>query len=225
VIRAALAGVVGITAVLGCVPAMADVQSCDDFGGTVDAGRTCHAQTGGPGYLIGLSFPVDYPDLQPLLGYLARERDQFVDYAHSFPPRDRPGPYQLVVRSTAYRSGSADDGTQSVVLFVGQDVGVHPVASVKTFNYDLARHRPITFDTLFKPGAIDVIAPAVRRELASTAVGLPPMRGGLDPATYQNFAITDDAVTFYFDQDQLFGQNEGPLHAAVPRAELAAVVA
>nr|WP_255525561.1 DUF3298 domain-containing protein [Mycolicibacterium sp. BK634] len=91
---------------------------------------------------------------------------------------------------------------------------------MKAFNYDLAKHAPITYDTFFKPGAFDVIAPSVRRDLASSTQMLPP-RGGLDPAAYQNFAITDDEVIFFFDQDQMFGQNEGPLQAAVPRADLA----
>ncbi|WP_179471542.1 esterase [Mycolicibacterium vinylchloridicum] len=205
-----------LAGVIGCGPAAADPQSCTDFGGTVDADQICHSHTTTASYAITLSFPVDYPDGQALMAYLTQRRDQLVDYADKFPLGDRPVPYQLAVSAKEYRS----TGTQSVVLRVGEDVGVHPVSSMKAFNYDVRRQAPITFDTFFKPGAFDVIAAAVRRDLASSTQMLPP-RGGLDPAAYRNFAITDDAVIFFFDQDQLFGQNEGPLEAAVTRTELA----
>ncbi|MBB3753100.1 hypothetical protein FHT44_005619 [Mycolicibacterium sp. BK634] len=214
--RAVFLGVVALAGVIGCGPAAADPASCADFGGTVDAEQICHSHSATASYAINLSFPVDYPDAQALTAYLTQRRDQFVDYAQKFPLGDRPAPYQLAVSAKEYHSA----GTQSVVLRVGEDVGVHPVSSMKAFNYDLAKHAPITYDTFFKPGAFDVIAPSVRRDLASSTQMLPP-RGGLDPAAYQNFAITDDEVIFFFDQDQMFGQNEGPLQAAVPRADLA----
>ena len=211
-------GAVALAGVVGCGPAAADPLSCADFGGTVDADQVCHSRTDTAGYTIAVSYPVDYPDVQAVTAYLTQQRDQLVDYAQKFPPRDRPAPYQLAVSAKEYRSGSPATGTQSVVLRVGRDVGAHPMTSVKAFNYDLGKQAPITFDTVFKPGAVDVIYSAVRREL-SPGAGTAP-RGGRDAATYQNFAITDDAVIFFFDQDQLFGQNEGPLQATVPRADL-----
>jgi hypothetical protein len=214
--RAVLLGAVALAGVIGCGPAAADPLLCAEFGGTVESGQICHSHTATASYTINLSFPVDYPDEQALTAYLAQRRDQLVDYADRFPLGDRPGPYQLAVSAEDYRSA----GTRSVVLRVGEDVGVHPVSTMKAFSYDLAKQAPITYDTYFKPGAFDVIAPAVRRDLASSTQMLPP-RGGLDPAAYRNFAITDEDVIFFFDQDQLFGQNEGPLQASVPRAELA----
>lgn len=213
---AVFVGAVVLAGVIGGAPAVAAPPSCADFGGAIDAGQICQVHTTAADYTITMSFPVDYPDVQALTAYLAQQRDQLVDYAAKFPLGDRPGPYQLAVSANEYHSAS----TQSVVLRVGQDVGVHPFTSVKAFNYDLVQRAPITFDTLFKPGVFDVIAPAVRRDLASSTQMLPP-RGGLDPADYRNFAITDQAIVFFFDQDQMFGQNEGPLQASVPRAELA----
>ena len=218
-------GVLAAVAVLGSPPAGAAPQ-CGDFGATLDTGQTCQLHTDGTGYTVDIRFPADYPDSAPLLSYLATQRTQFLDYVASFPQVDRSMPYVLSISGTAYRSGTPDTGTESVVLRVGQDVGAHPVSSVKTFSYDLGAQRPITFDTLFKPGSqpLDIIYPVVRRQFEQT-MGSQPVRGGLDPETYQNFAITDDAVVFYFDQDQLFGQNEGPLQVSVPRADLAAVLA
>ncbi|TPG33563.1 esterase [Mycolicibacterium hodleri] len=216
---ATLVGAVALAGLIGCGPAAADPQSCADFGGTVGADRICHSHSETAVYTIDMNYPVDYPDVQAVTAYLTQQRDQFLDYTERFPPRDRPAPYGLALSAKEYRSGSPATGTQSVVLRIGRDVGVHPVTSVKAFNYGLGKQAPITFDTAFKPGAVDVIYSAVRRELSPGAETAP--HGGLDPATYQNFAITDDAVIFFFDQGQLFGQNEGPLHASVPRAELA----
>jgi hypothetical protein len=218
VLRAAIVGAVALAAVIGCGAAAADPQSCADFGGTIGTDQICHSHIDTASYSIGVSYPIDYPDAQAVAAYLTGQRDQFVDYAGRFPPRDRPAPYQLAVSAKEYRSGSPATGTQSVVLRVGQDVGAHPITSVKAFNYDLGKQAPITFDTAFKPGAVDVIYSAVRRELSPRAGTAP--RGGQDAATYQSFALTDDAVIFFFDQDQLFGQNEGPLQATVPRTDL-----
>ncbi|WP_059017311.1 esterase [Mycobacterium sp. M26] len=218
-------GAIVAAAMIGCPPAAA-APACGDFGATPDTGQTCQLHTDGTGYTVDIRFPADYPDSAPLLSYLATQRTQFLDYVASFPPVDRPMPYELSITSTVYRSGTPDAGTESVVVRVGQDVGAHPVSSVRTFSYDLGAQRPITFDTLFTPGSqpLDIIYPLVRRQFEQT-MGGQPVRGGLDPETYQNFAITDDAVVFYFDQDQLFGQNEGPLQVSVPRADLAAVLA
>ena len=73
----------------------------------------------------------------------------------------------------------------------------------KSFTFDYDKNRPVTFANLFAPGPnpIDSIYPVVAEDLART-----PERNfrlsptvGRDPAHYQNFAITDDAVIFFFD--------------------------
>jgi len=43
--------------------------------------------------------------------------------------------------------------------------------------------------------------------------------------SYQHFAITDDAVIFFFAQDQVIPDNNGPHRLSVPRTELAALLA
>ena len=62
-----------------------------------------------------------------------------------------------------------------------------------------------------------MLNPIVRRELdAPTA--------DLDETKYQNFAITDDAVIFFFGQDQVVLDNAGSKEVTVPRAELASLL-
>ena len=47
----------------------------------------------------------------------------------------------------------------------------------------------------------------------------------LTTKTYQAFAITDDAVVFFFGQNQVITDNNGPHKITVPRSELAPLLA
>ena len=53
---------------------------------------------------------------------------------------------------------------------------------------------------------------------------IPPTEG-LDPTKYQNFAITNDAIDFYFSQGEMFAESAGPVEAKVPRALVAPLLA
>ena len=75
----------------------------------------------------------------------------------------------------------------------------------KRQTYNTATRRPVSFDTVFRPGSVAQLLPLVQQDL-STQFGQPVTidpATGLDPANYQNFALTDDAVIFYFDRAQL----------------------
>jgi hypothetical protein len=48
---------------------------------------------------------------------------------------------------------------------------------------------------------------------------------GLDPQNYQNFAITDDSVIFFFGQGELLPEAAGASQANVPRSAVAALLA
>jgi hypothetical protein len=223
--------IVGQAAVTACVllgwsgTGAAGAQSaCADLGGTVDPAQICHVHTVTASYTLDFGFPVDYPDQQPLTDYLTQQRDQFVDYAQKYPPSDRPVPYALKATATDYRSGTPATGTQSLVFNIENDTGAvneaEPVTSYKSFNYDLGKGAPITFDTLFKPGTTPL---DVQRELQKRGpVVLPPF-DAFGVNAYQNFTITNDAVIFYFYHDIL--HEEGPQHVSVPRTELASLLA
>lgn len=114
-----------------------------------------------------------------------------------------------------------------MVLDIGSDTGVHPVTTYKALNYDLSKNAPITFDTLFKPGAepLEVLNPIVQRELDKrSATGLLSLND-LGVTAYQKFAITDDTVIFFSNQDGLLPHENGPLEVEVPRTELATLLA
>jgi hypothetical protein len=183
--------------------------------------------TATPTYTLDFTFPNDYPDQPALTAYLKQARDGFVNVSQM--PGSYNLPYQLDAKGAGYHSGTPTGGTQSVVFTVWQNVGgAHPQTFYQAFNWDLTKRAPITFGTLFKPGTkpLDVIYPEVNRYLKGQGMVDPiPATQGLDPANYQNFALTDDAVIFFFSQGELVSEAAGPVQAPVPRALVAALLA
>lgn len=206
-----------------CGPIAAADSACANLGGALQDGQTCVVHTVTPTYTVNMSFPADYPD-QALTDFLGQNRDGFVNVAQTSAqtsgPRDVP--YQMDVTSEQYHSGQPPGGTRSVVLKVFEDLGgPRPSSFYKSFNYDMAGQKAITFDTLFAPNTkpLDSIFPIVQREVGKqTGLGaaISPA-SGLDAAHYQNFAITDDELIFYFAAGELLPSLAGPSQVHVPR--------
>jgi hypothetical protein len=209
----------GAAAVLPGRP-VAAADPCTGMGGTVEAGQMCHVQASNTTYMVDMTFPIDYPDQQALTDYLTQNRDGFVNVAATSGPRETP--YQMEVTSEQQHSGQPPHGTRSVVLKVFEDLGgPRPSTSYKSFNYDLDRREPITFDTLFAPGSkpLNAIYPLVQRDVSrQNGLGGAILPGaGLDPSHYQNFAITDTDLIFYFAPGELLPPVAGATVASVPR--------
>jgi hypothetical protein len=220
---AALAGAAMIAGVT-VLPTASAQSACDALGGKVDADQICQVHSATPTYTIDMSFPLDYPDQQAMADFLTQDRDGFLDWIAKFGGQSRNRQYMHDVSAKTYRSS----GTQSLVLDIDDDTGLshedHPGTSYRAFNYDLNKHAPITFDTLFRPGTnpLAVLNPIVQRELGKHSYT--PVQD-LDATTYRNFAITDDAVLFFFGEDEAVADNNGPHQVSVPRSELAALLA
>jgi Protein of unknown function (DUF3298) len=225
---AAILVAAGVLACSAGISTAAAQSACADLNGTVGPDGVCSVHTSNSTYTLDITFPNDYPDQQALTAYLTQARDGFVNVSEM--PGSYNLPYELDAKGTGYRSGSPTGGTQSVVFTMWQNVGgVHPQTWYNSFNWDLGKKAPITFDTLFKPGTkpLDVIYPAVEQYIQKQQGlidGIPP-NVGLDPSKYQNFALTDDAVIFFFGQGELFAESAGPVEASVPRATLAPLLA
>lgn len=228
VVGVLVAGVLigGVTA-----PSAAAQSTCADLGGTVDADQACQVHTANATYTLDYTYSTTYPDQEAVVGYLSQTRDGFINVSDM--PGSRDQPYVLDARGTSYSSAIAPGlppRTQSLVLEVFQDVGgAQPETWYKAFNYDLVKRAPITFDTLFKPGSrpLDVIFPIVQRELETQSgiVHSISQSAGADPTHYQNFAITDDSVIFFFDRGALVADSAGALQASVPRSAVASLLA
>jgi hypothetical protein len=202
--------------------------ACADLGGSLNGEQSCMVHAATPQYTLDFSFPAGYPDEQAVSAYLTQTRDGFVNVSQM--PGSAGLPYVLDAKGTAYHSGLAPNGTQSLVFEVYQNVGgAHPQTWFQAFNYNLATRVPLTFDTLFRPGTrpLDVIYPVVQRDLAQQTgadVAI-PVGDGLDPSKYKNFAITDDSVIFFFGQGELLAEAAGATQATVPRESLASMLA
>ena len=196
---------------------------CASLGGDVQDEQTCHVHASTSTYTLDMTFPIDYPD-QALTDYLSQNRDGFVNVAQTSSQTSgtRDVPYQMEVTSEQYHSGQPPGGTRSVVVKVFEDLGgPRPSTSYKGFNYDLGAQKAITFDTLFAPNSkpLDSIYPIVQREIGSqTGLGAAILPGsGLDASHYQNFAITDDELIFYFAPGELLPSLAGASQVHVPR--------
>ncbi|MGD1173420.1 esterase [Mycobacterium seoulense] len=218
--RYLIAAVVLASAALWGWPAAAAPPSCAGLGGTIEDGQMCRVRATGPTYTLNMAFPADYPDEQALIDYITQNRDGFVNVAQSSGSRDQP--YQLEATTEQRGSGQPPHNTRSVVLKFFQDFGgTHPSIWYKAFNYNLGTKQPITFDNLFAPGTtpLDAIFPIVQRDLArQTPLGAAILPStGHDPTHYQNFAITDDQLIFYFAPGEMLPAFAGPVQAEVPR--------
>lgn len=218
---AVLATAVALT---GPAVARADVQLCNPA--SVDANQMCHFDASGPLSDISMAFPANYPDEQAMIGYLAKVDDDFGTARG--PLNTLKSPTALKVTGTRYSSGPQATGTQSVVTEIYQNLGAaHPLVWYKSFNYNLANQQPIAFDSLFQPGTqpLQAILPIVQKALADryrATVSIPPATG-LQPANYQSFAITNDAIVFFFDQNALQPAMEAT-QVSVPRSAIASMI-
>lgn len=210
------------------LPVATAQTACVDLQGVVDADGMCRVQVHNEMYTIDMSFPHDYPDVQPVVAYLTQARDGFINVAQDPDTYNRP--YELDAQGVGYRSGPPTGGTRSVVFTVWQHVGgLRPQTYYQAFNWNVGENAPITFDTLFRPGTrpLDVIYTEINRYLQTQQgiVDPVPESAGLDPANYQNFALTDDSLTFFFSQGELLADSAGPVQATVPRAAVAPLLA
>ena len=173
-----------------------------------------------------MSFPVDYPDQDAVADVLGKQRDGFIELVEEPPVRDVPK--ALDIKSQTFRSGTPESGTESLVFEEYSNFGgAHPVTNYDALNYDLGKKAPITFDTLFKPGAdaVAVLDPLVQDELKKALPGAPIPDNPVGAEMYKNFALTDDAVLFFISQGQWTISAAGPQTVSIPRTELASILA
>jgi hypothetical protein len=210
-IRMALVTVVGavLIGLTACGPAAAD--------------STYHEHNETVRYTIDITYPLDYPDRKTVSKFVSADRAQFLDWVGEVGSAMPSRRYSYAVEAKTY--SSARPTTTSLVLRIDNDTGAaheaHPATAFKSFTFDLAAQAPITFDTLFPSDAevIDVLEPLVR-----TSYHAPDLE--LLASDCQNFALTDDAVIFFFGEGQLIpADNTGPREISVPRSELAPLTA
>ena len=204
------------------IAAAAPSNYCADLKG-VDDGQTCQIRQSDPAYQVSIGFPTTYPDLKPVADYIASTRDGFVNVAKSSTPGDMP--YELDITATSYDSEIPPRDTQSLVLQTYENIGgAHPETLFTAFNWDQSSRKAITYDTLWQPDSdpLKVVFPIVMAELqrqSGQPVFVDPV-AGQDPANYQDFAITNDGVIFFFSQGGLLPEAAGATQVLIPRAAI-----
>jgi Protein of unknown function (DUF3298) len=183
---------------------------------------TCEIQISDPAYNVNISFRTDYPDQKSVADYITQTRDGFLNVAKSSAPRDLP--YELDLTSTNYGSAIPPRGTQAVVFTIYQNAGAaHPQTQYKAFNWDQSYRKAITYDTLWRvDDPLKTVAPIVQSELQKQTgqqVQIAPS-AAYDPMNYQEFAVTNDGVIFFFGQGQLLPEAAGATQVLVPRAAI-----
>lgn len=226
---AAVAAVAAVAlAALGVAgPAGAAPPTCADIDATA-VGQTCQIQLSDPGYTVDISVPATYPDAETLFDFVTQTRAGFLNVART--PDARSAPYALEMTATEYRSAVPPPGTRSVVLETYENVGgPHAATFYQTFTWDLGSREPITIDTLFREGTdpFPVLRGLVQDEVTTQFGFTEPILGGAgtNPRTYQNFALTDDSVIFFFDSGTLLAETVGAFQVSVPRAPINALLA
>jgi hypothetical protein len=208
------------------VAAAAPKNYCADVKG-VDTGQACQIQMSDVGYAVNISFPTDYPDQKSLADYVTQTRDGFLNVAKSPAPRDLP--YKLDITSTDYGSSIPPRGTQAVVLKIVQNVGAGgPQTTFKAFNWDQSYRKPITYATTADDKTtplwrvddpLKTVFPIVQSELQKQAISVAPT-AGYDPMSYQEFAVTNDGVIFFFGQGVLLPPGAAATQVLVPRSAI-----
>jgi hypothetical protein len=222
VTAAAIFGSVGV-AVAGPKDYCADLQGSK-------TGQTCEIQLADSGYHVNISVPLDYPDLKSVADYIAQMRDGFLNVAKSSAARDTP--YELDITPSNYTSAIPPRGTQTVVFKTYQNVGgAHPQTTYKAFNWDQSYRKPIVYDTggddkktpLWQvDDPLKTVAPIVEAELQKQTgqpVAIAPA-ALYNPTNYQDFAVTNDGVIFFFSQGQLLPDAAGATQVLVPRSAI-----
>jgi len=207
------------------VAAAAPKDYCADLKG-VNTGMECQIQLSDPGYNVDISFPTDYADQKSVADYITQTRDAFLNVAKSSAPRDVP--YELDITSTDYGSAIPPRGTEAVVFKVVQDVGTaQPQTTYKAFNWDQSYRKPIVYapaadDTKTTPlwrvaDPLKTVFPVVQSELQKQGVQVSPVAGH-DPLSYQEFAVTNDGVIFFFSEGVLLPPGAAATQVLVPRS-------
>ena len=219
---------VGVAAAAPPPPPPPPLPKCADLGGVVDPAQICQIRATDAGYTMSLAYPVDYPDVQAVFDYVKQTRDGFLNVAKM--PDARTQPYELETTETEFDSTAPPRATRSVVFKTYQGVGgAHPTTFYKSFTWDQGLRKPITIDDLFREGTdpYPILLPLVQGEInrqLGQLVFISP-GDGLDPTKYQNFAVTNDALIFFFGQGDLLPESAGALQVSVPRGPVDFMIA
>lgn len=231
--RLAMLVAVGAFLGMGLTAQAQNEDRCFQKGGAWDAeaGRcTMHA-----GVEVNINYPLELADS----GLMEATIDAYLDDLRTGFLQDFTGsrlvdsvsyPWSLIVdyETFAY-SPEVLSLKFTVATYTG---GAHGNVTFKTFIFDLAANRILDLADLFQPGIdpLATVAPLVN-DLALAQIGTMSdpvwIASGTAPSpeNYQSFALTADALVFFFPPYQLASYAAGPQTISLPLSQIADVLA
>jgi len=227
---------------------------CAELKGS-ETGSACEIQLSEPGYSVDISMPLRYPDQKPIAEFISRTRDAFLDSAKSDAPRTtpyelsiKPTEYtssipprgtQAVVFTVSQNVGGTQPPT-TYKAFNWDQAYRKPISSTVApdssdpaplwrVDDPLTIVAPIVQAELQQQLAPEPVAPSTQSGQSTTTTPPAPLPFAhdalYDPATYQNFAVVNDGVIFFFDQGVVLPASAGALHVLVPRSAIDSMIA
>lgn len=223
---------IGVLLALWAAPASAQVDECMQRGGIWDP-NTARCEVGAT-----IEVTINYPVLlaqNPIITktvdqFLLERRQAFLGPAAEYGFFSMSGKLALDINFAAsFFNERILTLTFTVYEFTG---GAHGLTTITTFTFDIAAQRLLSLDELFQPGTdyLAVIAPLAQQSLAAQlgdmldadwlAQGTAPV-----PENYAAWAISQDALTFTFQQYQVAPYAAGLQTVSIPLGQLAGLLA
>ncbi len=225
----ALIMVVAALAAAGSAAAQDD--PCYQKGGTFDTEQQrCVINTG---IIIDIKYPleaVQYPFVEQTVDeFLNGIRAEYVNsFANMEPTAWSPGPWGLNID---YEIFQFSPDVLSIKFNIGDYTGgAHGNLFFQTYTFDLAQNSVLALSDLFQPGAdvLGTIAPIVQQDLAAQLGDMADTQWIQDGTStldaYASFAVTPEALVFYFPPYQVAAYAVGPQTVSIPLTQLSGIL-
>jgi peptidoglycan-N-acetylglucosamine deacetylase len=165
--------------------------------------------------------------------FVAEQKSLFLQYLNIDSVDLLPASYAPWTLTMDYETTNHSDDVISIVYTISEYTGgAHPNSYFRTFTFNLTENELIEFDDLFIEGAspLETIAPLVQADLTEQMGEFADAewieRGtGEDPLNYQNFALTEDELIFYFPPYQVAAYAAGTFEVRIPLSDLSGILA
>jgi hypothetical protein len=206
--------------------------ACEDIWGDWNAEtQRCESSVT---YTIDIQYPIEYAAydfvLEPVKALIEQQRNDILGLRPFLDTPLDPSPgYSLNLTYERYQHSEAVVSLVYTVAYYSG--GAHPNSNYETFTFDLDAGQRLTFDDVF-PAAnhpLDVISPLAIAQLTEQQGEYADAEwiaqgAGPDAANFQDFALTEDSVIFFFEPYQVAAYAYGPSQVEIPLAELAGVI-
>ncbi|RMF78781.1 MAG: DUF3298/DUF4163 domain-containing protein [Chloroflexi bacterium] len=228
-IRRIAIGFLAGLAILMTNSVLAQDDMCFERGGFWDAeAGQCRIQSA---LSVNIQYPLslaDYPFADEIISaYIQQEQAQFLEFfadsAVSF--MIEPLPWELDMTYETYRFS---DHIVSLKFEIYQYTGgAHGITYFKTFTFDLTQQRLITLDDIFMPQSnpFAIISPLAQKQVQAN-LGEYAVEDWIaegtsgNPANYENFVLTTEALVFFFPPYQVAPYVAGPQTISIPLWQL-----